>query len=222
MRDSISTRTIKIQVSLVSKTRGQGPCDTFAGAIRALQRSRRPPAVHLDTPTRPRIVLLAGSSTGLFGETDTAAGLFDAVLRGLAGLNLEVLAIAGGRAHAFLEPLSANLRVIDPTPLHVLLPTCDLVIHQGGGGTRGDLAVLRCAAIAVADVGRPRLECPAAPRSGAGRWLAAESVTAEAIRDHVERLLTTEAIATMHCGCEQRWRPSHPRPGLWTRSNASW
>ncbi|MEU5050228.1 nucleotide disphospho-sugar-binding domain-containing protein [Streptomyces sp. NPDC021096] len=144
---------------------------------------------HLDTPTRPRIVLLASSITGLNGDTDTAGEFFAAVLRGLAGLNVEVLAIAGKRTHAVLDPLPANVRVIDPTPLHLLLPTCELVIHQGGGGT-----VMTSLAYGV-----PQLLLPMSvdhvwnarrlTRSGAGRWLSAESVTAEAVRDHVERLL---------------------------------
>ncbi|MEU7412839.1 nucleotide disphospho-sugar-binding domain-containing protein [Streptomyces sp. NPDC042638] len=144
---------------------------------------------HLETPTRPRIVLLASSIAELYRETDSAKGLFAAVLRGLAGLNVEVLAIAGSRTDAFLESLPANVRVIDPTPLHLLLPTCDLVIHQGGGGT-----VMTSLAYGV-----PQLLLPMSvdhvwnagrlTRSGAGDWLSAESVTAEAVRDHVERLL---------------------------------
>jgi glycosyltransferase len=34
-----------------------------------------------------------------------------------------------------LRPLPAQVRVVDPTPLHLFMDTCDAVVHHGGAGT---------------------------------------------------------------------------------------
>ncbi|GAA2281990.1 DUF1205 domain-containing protein [Kitasatospora cystarginea] len=143
----------------------------------------------LEAPRRPRIVILASSIAEPLGD-GAARALFGAVLRGLAGFDVEVLAIVDDVERVLSAEVAGDVRFLDPTPLHLLLPHCDLVIHQGGGGT----------AMTALAYGVPQLLLPLAAdhtsnaeqlaERGAGRWMYAGSVTPEAITSHVRQLLT--------------------------------
>jgi len=100
----------------------------------------------------------------------------------------EVLAIVGDRVATGVAE-GGNVRFLEPTPLPLLLPHCDLLIHQGGGGTL----------MTALAYGVPQLLLPLAAdhtsnaeqlaASGAGRWIYAGWVTAAAITSHVGELL---------------------------------
>ena len=142
---------------------------------------------HLEPPPRPRIVILASSIAEPLGD-GAAAALFGTVLGALAQFDVEVLAIVGDRVATGVAE-GGNVRFLEPTPLPLLLPHCDLLIHQGGGGTL----------MTALAYGVPQLLLPLAAdhtsnaeqlaASGAGRWIYAGWVTAPAITSHVGELL---------------------------------
>ncbi|MFF3333570.1 nucleotide disphospho-sugar-binding domain-containing protein [Streptomyces sp. NPDC002888] len=82
---------------------------------------------------RPRrvIVSLGRSTLALNGVP-----LFRGILRAFEDLpGAEAVATVGQEHRAELGPLPANVRLVDPTPLHMLLRTADAVVHHGGAGT---------------------------------------------------------------------------------------
>ncbi|MFF5929249.1 nucleotide disphospho-sugar-binding domain-containing protein [Streptomyces hydrogenans] len=97
-------------------------------------------------PRRPRVCVTWGTSTR------SAARAPEPVVRiaeALAGLGAElVLAVPAGRAPEGLPP---GTRVAESMPLHLLLPSCSAVVHQGGAGTT----------LAASAAGVPQLVFPA-------------------------------------------------------------
>lgn len=91
------------------------------------------PAWLREPPHRPRICVTWGTSAaGLdLGE----AFLAPDVVRALAGREVEVVvAVVSAQRELFGTP-PANVVHLGPLPLDLVLPTCDALIHQGGGGT---------------------------------------------------------------------------------------
>ncbi|MFI5807668.1 nucleotide disphospho-sugar-binding domain-containing protein [Streptomyces sp. NPDC051561] len=82
-------------------------------------------------PRRPRVALSLGVSARKIGGPES---MIEHILEVVSGLDIEVIAtldeeqLAGRR-------VPDNVRTVDFVPLNQLLPTCDAVIHHGGGGT---------------------------------------------------------------------------------------
>jgi UDP:flavonoid glycosyltransferase YjiC (YdhE family) len=57
------------------------------------------------------------------------------VVRAMATLDAEIVVAVLDAHREFLTDLPDNVRAVGPVPLHLLLPSCDAVVHQGGGGT---------------------------------------------------------------------------------------
>lgn len=86
----------------------------------------------LRKPTTPRICVTLGSrvSRGKIGGLET----LDRLVRALPQLGAEVVVAATPEIAAELGPLPAGFRA-GWLPLDVVVPTCDLVLHHGGGNT---------------------------------------------------------------------------------------
>ena len=85
-------------------------------------------------PRRPRICVTWGTTT------TTLAGregfLVPRILDALAGFDVEVVvAITAADRPLLGDNLPGQVRVAENLPLHLLLPSCDAIIHQGGAGT---------------------------------------------------------------------------------------
>lgn len=91
------------------------------------------PAWLRERPDRPRVCLTLGVSA-----TERQEGyrlsLADAV-EGLAETDAEIVVTLPGEQLGKLGPLPGNVRPVEHVPLHVLAPTCDLVVSHGGWGT---------------------------------------------------------------------------------------
>lgn len=90
------------------------------------------PSLH-ERPQRPRIALSLGESTrrvinGDFGRTPK-------LLEALADLDVDVIATLNSRQLDGVQRIPDNVHVADWLSLPQLLPTCSLIIHQGGSGT---------------------------------------------------------------------------------------
>lgn len=84
-------------------------------------------------PSRPRICITWGTSLQGMGmqEKVLAARVADA----LADRNVEVVLAVTEEQAAMLPSLPDNVIHAGRVPLHLLLPSCTAVVHQGGGGT---------------------------------------------------------------------------------------
>jgi UDP:flavonoid glycosyltransferase YjiC (YdhE family) len=146
-----------------------------------------------EPPARRRVCVTWGGSLTGVGLTDRMSHV-PRVVRALGGLDVEVVvAVLESQRELFTE-LPANVRSVGPVPLHLLLPTCDAIIHQGGGGTL--MTALVC--------GLPQLVVPSIPDqafnarqlagTGAGRCLpGGEAVTEAAVAEHAGSILDDAA-----------------------------
>ncbi|WP_406728604.1 nucleotide disphospho-sugar-binding domain-containing protein [Streptomyces sp. GD-15H] len=81
-------------------------------------------------PRRPRVCVTWGTSTRSAARGPAPV---ERIAAALAGLDAElVLAVPTSRD---LAPLPPGVRVAESMPLHLLLPSCAAVVHQGGAGT---------------------------------------------------------------------------------------
>lgn len=152
-----------------------------------------PPHAH-ERGARRRLCLTWGTST------DRLAGrrafLPPAVLEAVCALDAELVIAVVARQRHMVPELPAGVRVVESVPLDVLLPTCDAVIHQGGGGT-----TLTAVKHGVPQLHLPQLSdqtyngrCLAA--AGAGTMLRADEADAESVRVEAQRLLDESSYRT--------------------------
>ncbi|WP_430781427.1 nucleotide disphospho-sugar-binding domain-containing protein [Actinoplanes sp. G11-F43] len=143
---------------------------------------------------RPRICLTWGTMMAELGLTDRIS--VAATAEAIAGLDAEIVLALAPRHRDTLGPLPANVRM--PTghlALHLLLPGCAALVHQGGAGSL--MTAMAC--------GVPQLVVPAVTdqhfngerlaRAGAGTVLADGDEHPEAIRAALSHLLTDPATA---------------------------
>jgi len=127
-------------------------------------------------PARPRVAV----TWGILSHNTLGA---------LAGLDVEMVVTVGAAERALLGEPPAGVRVVRDLPLHLLLPTCAAIVHQGGSGTL----------LTAAAAGVPQAVVPVLPghlvgagqldRAGAGVMLDSAEAPAEAIRAAVVRIL---------------------------------
>jgi UDP:flavonoid glycosyltransferase YjiC (YdhE family) len=105
-------------------------------------------------PERRRVLFTWGTvATALRGSEGFQTPHF---LAALAELDVEVVATLGATDREMLGEVPAGVRIVDPVPYHLLLPTCDVIFHHGGGG-----ALLTAAALGV-----PQVICPQSSDQG--------------------------------------------------------
>ncbi|MEU5400863.1 activator-dependent family glycosyltransferase [Streptomyces sp. NPDC005963] len=84
-------------------------------------------------PERRRVCLTLGRSfRELMGGDRADVG---ELLRGVADLDIEVIATLNTDQLSSLPPLPDNVRAVDFVPLDALLPSCSAIIHHSGSGT---------------------------------------------------------------------------------------
>ncbi|MET8005442.1 nucleotide disphospho-sugar-binding domain-containing protein [Nonomuraea glycinis] len=83
--------------------------------------------------TRPRVLVSWGTSTvRLMGEG--AFGL-PTVVAAVARLDVDIVVAVAPRERSLLPELPPDVVVAESVPFHLLMPGCDVVLHQGGAGT---------------------------------------------------------------------------------------
>ncbi len=142
-----------------------------------------------EPPARRRVCVTWGTSLTGMGGSDRMAHV-PGVVRALGGCDVEVVVAVLESQRELFTQMPANVRSVGPVPLHLLLPTCDAIIHQGGGGTL--MTALVC--------GLPQLVVPSIPdqafnarqlaATGAGRYLpGGEAVTEAAVAEQAGIIL---------------------------------
>jgi glycosyltransferase len=116
---------------------------------------------------------------------------------------MECLIAAPPREIEQLGPLPPSARALGPAPLHLVLPYCDAIVHQGGDGT----------ALTAATAAIPQLVIAASPEAdmaggrisaaGAGIYLRYETHTL--VSEAVQKLLT---VASFYEGAEIESQPA--------------
>ncbi|MGP4028913.1 nucleotide disphospho-sugar-binding domain-containing protein [Actinomadura sp. 3N407] len=146
----------------------------------------------LERPGRPRVCVTWGTTTAALGGEDTF--VLPRVLDALAGLDIEVILAVTTAEREKLDRVPGNVRIADGVPLHLLMPTCDAIVNQGGAGS-----VLTAAAWGVPQVIMPRTaDTPIIAANvgagGAAIALDVEDAALEAIGTAVTRTLTDDAV----------------------------
>jgi UDP:flavonoid glycosyltransferase YjiC (YdhE family) len=117
-----------------------------------------------EPPARRRVCIAAGSA--LPGRRDMVASARQAVAA-LGGIDAEVIVAAGGNPD-LLEPIPAGFRVLKSIPLHLLLPTCDAIVHHGGAGITMTAAASGVPQLLLPDGGDRFLHASQLVAAGAG------------------------------------------------------
>jgi len=137
---------------------------------------------------RPRVCVSWGTTSGTFGGD----GGLRAILAAVAELDVEVVAALSARDTQALGPVASGVRV-GPVPLHMLVPTCALVLNQGGAGT-----VMTTVAAGVPQLIAPRLpdQILNADRvAGCGAGAHLDTTGADSVRDAVSRAVASADMA---------------------------
>jgi UDP:flavonoid glycosyltransferase YjiC (YdhE family) len=117
-------------------------------------------------PDRPRVCVTWGTMTG--GLTSQQRFLLPEVVRAVAKPGLEVvLAITPADAER-LGDLPDGVRLAPQLPIHLLLPSCDAIVHQGGSGTILTAAFHGVPQVSIPEVADEPLNAASLAGTGAG------------------------------------------------------
>ncbi|WP_089157693.1 nucleotide disphospho-sugar-binding domain-containing protein [Micromonospora sp. NBS 11-29] len=142
----------------------------------------------VEPPERPRVCVTWGTSAVHLG-TGAVTDLLSRTIEAVTGLGVDVVLTLSAATRAALGALPDGVRVADSLPLHVLLPTCRAVVHQGGVGTALTAAVHGVPQLSVTRLPDQTAVGDAFAAGGAARHLVQSETTVERIRDHVVALL---------------------------------
>lgn len=157
---------------------------------------------------RPRICVTWGTwITGMGLDHLFRAG---DMLAALTAFDAEIVVTAGPDEREKLGEVPAGVRVVDPLPLHLLLPSCAAIVHQGGTGTIMTAATYGVPQLAVPQIPDQLFNAGRLAETGAGRYLAPGEPSPDAIADGVRTLLDEPGVAKAAAGLREavRTRPS--------------
>jgi UDP:flavonoid glycosyltransferase YjiC (YdhE family) len=140
----------------------------------------------LAQPGRARVCISAG--TALPGRRDMLTSARKAI-SALAQIDAEVVVAAGGNPD-LLEPVPGHFRLLESIPLHLLLPTCDAIVHHGGAGTTMTAAACGVPQLLIPDGGDRFLHAGQVAGAGAGLAINQADASPGAIRDATSALLS--------------------------------
>ncbi len=152
-----------------------------------------------DRGDRPRVCVVWGNSTRLVGPH---AFKLPEVVEAVASLDAEVVLTASPADVAALGALPAGVHVLEHCPLHLLLPSCDAVVHHGGAGTTMTALAAGLPQLAMACAMDQFLNSRRVAASGAGIALPAHAADVTGVREAVCRLLSEDR----HRGAAHRLR----------------
>jgi UDP:flavonoid glycosyltransferase YjiC (YdhE family) len=158
------------------------------------------PAVHpawLQPPAKPRICLTWGTSTSQL--TREGPFLPSRVIEWTRDLGLETVVCVTEadavtlRAHIGTEV--PDVRIAENLALHMVLPGCSAIVHQGGNGT-----LLTAGHYGIPQLALPQLpdqifHCKQLVKAGAGRVVPAAEASAETVRAELAKVLHGEEYA---------------------------
>ena len=156
----------------------------------------------LAPPSRQRVcitwghgVLRAAAAVG-----GTAMSPFLDAITAISTLDVDVVLATTTRHLELLGELPAGVRVAESAPLHLVLPYCDLIVHQAGDGTALTAAALGVPQLAITSKPDPALAAERLAAFGAAAHLRYQELGhdpagTELIRTTAEKMLTDSAYA---------------------------
>lgn len=149
------------------------------------------PEMLRERPERPRVCLTFGTTERQTGRPVAAlAEMLDAV----AGIDAEFVATLDATQLSHVGPVPDNVRVVDFVPLNDLLPTCSAIVHQAGAGTRATAELHGVPQLVLTDGWDSEVKAEHLVRVRAGLSLSMAELTAPALRQRIERLLSDPAL----------------------------
>ncbi|MFI9388424.1 nucleotide disphospho-sugar-binding domain-containing protein [Kutzneria sp. NPDC052558] len=139
-----------------------------------------------EPPTRPRVCVSWGTVLGGLGQN---VFLAPRVVRAIADLDIEVVLAISPAHRELLGELPPQVRVVESLPFHMLLPTCDLMISQGGGGTILTSLLNEVPMLVIPQLPDHAFHAKCLVDSGAGASILEEDATAERIVEQVRAML---------------------------------
>ncbi|MBO0866943.1 MAG: DUF1205 domain-containing protein [Micromonosporaceae bacterium] len=140
-----------------------------------------------EPPSAPRICITWGTSLDRFGFDDLI--IAPAVAEALTDCDVEVVIAVADSQRDLFGPLPGNVRFLGPVPLHLVLPSCAGVVHQGGAGGTMTSLLFGVPQVVLAAMPDGVFHARQVERAGAGRYLPAQQATTQSIRDAVLSIL---------------------------------
>jgi UDP:flavonoid glycosyltransferase YjiC (YdhE family) len=138
--------------------------------------------------SRRRICVTWGTSTTrLSGH---ARFLPPRVIEAAADLEVEIIMALDTRDVAALGDVPAWVRVVENLPLHLILPTCDAVVHQGGNGSILTAALHGIPQLVLPQLPDQMFQADRLTETGAAVSRQHAQASAEEIRDCLAGILT--------------------------------
>ena len=150
-----------------------------------------------EPPSRPRICVTWGTTTTTLGGRE--GFLVPRILDALASFDVEVvltLTAADRRLlanHGLQSDLPGQVRVAENLPLHLLLPSCDAIIHQGGAGTMLTAASFGLPQLLIAGITDQLAHAERIAAASAGVSLNRADASAETITAGIKTILSDQA-----------------------------
>jgi UDP:flavonoid glycosyltransferase YjiC (YdhE family) len=141
---------------------------------------------------RPRVCVTRGLTTSQLLES--AKTLIPEIFKSLAELDAEFVVTVKRGDGGILEDIPGKVHMVEEVPLSLLLPTCDVIVHQGGTGT-----MLTAATLGVPQVMMPKIPGQVAcaenlVATGAGFSFHLDSVEPDELRDAVATAISDAGV----------------------------
>lgn len=142
---------------------------------------------------RPRVCVTWGTSTtGVVGQERLSV---PEVLAALADFDVEVVAAVTPAERVLIGEDRPGVRVVEGLPLHLLLPGCAMVVHQGGATTMLTAAYYGVPQLAITQMPNQATHVEMSLGGGALRHLPGEEATVTAVRSAIGAVLQDPAYA---------------------------
>ncbi|WP_018681678.1 nucleotide disphospho-sugar-binding domain-containing protein [Actinokineospora enzanensis] len=151
----------------------------------------------LDPPARRRVCVTWGTSIPSFGENMFLA---PKVIEAIADLDAETIVAVSAAHRELLGAVPQHVRVVESLPLHLLLPTCDLVIAQGGAGTTMTALASGVPLLVVAHLPDQVFNARQLADAGAGVVLLRDDATVPVIAEQARRMLADPSYRQVAAG----------------------
>jgi len=145
-----------------------------------------------EPPSHPRICVTWGTS--LFSLGASLMGHVPRIVDAFGALDAEVVVAVLDEHRELFRDTPANVRAVGPVPLHLLLPTCDAIVHQGGGGTLMTAVACGVPQVVVPSIPDQIFNAGHVAASGAGVHVSGgDGVTVDAVVGGTVEVLTDRA-----------------------------
>ncbi|MCP9943702.1 DUF1205 domain-containing protein [Streptomyces somaliensis] len=169
------------------------------------------PSWLLQPAERPRTVITWGTSSAWSAGEHTVR--IPQILDALADSDGETVVTIGRDQRPLVGEPPPGVRLVENVPLHFLMPSCDLLVHQGGASTMLTAASYGVPQLTVPHLNEQIQDAEAHAATGAGICLPAERAEVPELRDALKALRSDPAYhrAAGRIRAEMQAQPSPVR-----------